>query len=609
MHKSLTFSKQIEFIYAKKVSFWTLPLMTAIVCVLLWGTISPNTIVVWTAVNITALVPRVQLIKKFKKKCQSNYNCNYETWANYYSFWLFFSGVLWGSSGIFLFSTESFEHQVFLAITTIGMIIGAANVFSASLRVVIPYLLSASLPLIIHLVLIDDPSSNTLGALLFCMLGLVFTHVKNLNAMIKSSLDTAHHNQALIQELENSKTALEDKIKELDQTNIALEETIERSNVMAVEAASASVAKSAFLANMSHEIRTPMNGILGMAQLLKDSDPTPEQKEYITTISSSSQVLLALINDILDLSKIEAGKVDLESIDFNLDHVCSDVKNLLRAKLSQKQIKLDIFLEDNFPRILKGDPTRLRQILLNLSGNAVKFTETGGIKISVTTEKKTNDTVDLSFKIKDTGIGISTAKLNNLFKPFSQTDISTTRKYGGTGLGLNISKQLVEMMGGRIGVDSKKGKGSTFWFTISFEYGNIDYVKKIPEESVTGQERPFHILVAEDNLVNQKVLEKMLTQMGHTVSIVPNGIKAVKAVGEKDFDLVLMDGSMPEMDGFEAAKTIRSSGSTIPIIAVTAHAMQGDRQDFIDAGMDDYVAKPIDVKILKATMQRIMGQA
>ncbi|MFH2060005.1 MAG: response regulator [Pseudomonadota bacterium] len=399
---------------------------------------------------------------------------------------------------------------------------------------------------------------------------------------------------------------LEDKIRELEQINIALEQTIERSNVMAVEASSASVAKSAFLANMSHEIRTSMNGILGMAQLLQDSNPTQEQIEYIKTISSSSQVLLALINDILDLSKIEAGKIDLEFIDFSIEHIFLDIKNLLTSNICEKMIEIDFSIDQNLPIFLKGDPTRLRQILLNIAGNAVKFTEKGLVKVLASVQKRERSRVLILFEVQDSGIGISKHRQDNLFKPFSQTDISTTRKYGGTGLGLSISKQLVEMMGGNIGVESEEGNGAKFWFTLPLEYGNEHFVKIIQKESAGGEERPLNILVAEDNLINQKVLKKMLNKMGHTVCIAPNGLKAVQIVREQTFDLILMDGSMPEMDGFEATKLIRSSGNCIPIIAVTAHAMHGDRQDFIDAGMDDYISKPIDVEMLKEAIQRVM---
>ncbi len=602
------FSKQIEFIYNKNTAFQAVPAMTIILCALLWSQISHLTLITWAALNILALIPRYLLAQKYKNHSKGGTQPDAKTdfWARQFSFWLILSGSLWGVSGIILFVPDSFVHQVYLTLMTIGVITGAVSIYSSSLRIIIPYILCVALPLALHFLFNSSQFSSQISLLIFLFLILLLSSIRILNTTIKNSFKMALKNDELIDELKHSKTALEDKIKELDETNIALEQTIERSNVMAVEAASASVAKSAFLANMSHEIRTPMNGILGMAQLLQDTNPTQEQNDYIETISSSSQVLLTLINDILDLSKIEAGKVELEFIDFNLEHVLTDVKNLLLSKTEEKGLGLDLVIQKDLPLFFKGDPTRLRQILLNLAGNAVKFTEKGSVTLCAKIYKKQHSQILVRFSVEDTGIGISKQKQKNLFQPFSQTDISTTRKYGGTGLGLNISKQLVEMMGGNIGVDSKEDQGSTFWFTILLEYGEEKFIKSDLKENRPGEERPLNVLVAEDNLVNQKVLEKLLQKMGHTVCIAENGLIAVQTVREQTFDLILMDGSMPEMDGFEATKLIRASGNFIPIIAVTAHAMQGDRQDFLDAGMDDYVSKPIDAKLLKETMQRVM---
>ena len=598
------FNKQLENIYNKDIAFWALPVIAVMLCVLLWKEISHTTLILWTILNIFSFIPRYLLVQKYKKDFQIISDPN--LWVKYYSSLLILSGILWGTSGIFLFVPDSPAHQAYLTFLTIGVITCAVSANSLSLRIIISYIICASLPLAFRFLLIGDMFSTTMGFLLLCFIVLFLTGIRILNTTIKNAFIATNQNIDLINKLENSKTDLENKIQELDQTNMALEETIERSNVMVVEASSASVAKSAFLANMSHEIRTPMNGILGMAQLLQDSNPTQEQREYIEIISSSSQVLLALLNDILDLSKIEAGKIDLEFIDFSIEHIFSDIKKLLISKVCDKIIEIDFSIDSNLPIFLKGDPTRLRQILLNLAGNAVKFTEKGSVKVKAVVQKKESSRVLIMFEIQDTGIGISKHQQNNLFKPFSQTDISTTRKYGGTGLGLNISKQLVEMMGGNIGVESEEGNGAKFWFTLPLEYGNECFVKTIQEGISFSEERPLNVLVAEDNLVNQKVLEKMLNKMGHSVYIAPNGLKAVQTVREQTFDLILMDGSMPEMDGFEATKLIRSSGNCIPIIAVTAHAMQGDRQDFIDAGMDDYISKPIDVKTLKETIQRVM---
>ncbi|MCP3871685.1 MAG: response regulator [Desulfobacteraceae bacterium] len=604
--KQFVFRSRVESIYRNKTGLIAAPICAIVLSAILWNKIPHTTIIIWLLLYILAVIPRFLLIKKFKKLKHAS--SDMRRWQKGYALLLILSGLFWGLSGILLFVPDSYAHQIFLALMTTGVITGAVSVYSSFLWMIIPYILCAALPIVIRFAIINDPIAHTTSFLLFLFIFVLMASVRIMNRTIKESLITTAKNKHLIQKLETSNSDLEDKIKEVDETNFALEQTIERSNEMAVEAASANIAKSAFLANMSHEIRTPMNGILGMAQLLNDTNPTSEQKEYVETITSSAEVLLALINDILDLSKIEAGKIELEHIDFNLESVFNGVKNLLTLKQKENKIDITFSIEKSFPVFLKGDPTRLRQILLNLAGNAIKFTKEGFVKISASVQEKEDTQILILFEVKDSGIGIGKSKQGNLFKSFSQTDISTTRKFGGSGLGLNISKQFVDMMGGNIGVDSDEGKGSNFWFTALFEYGDEKLVamEKSNDMDDTGEYRCLNILVAEDNIVNQKVVEKLLIKMGHTISIVSNGIKAVQAVQENDFDMILMDGSMPEMDGFEATRTIRASGNTIPIIAVTAHAMHGDRQDFIDSGMNDYVPKPINAEILKKAIQRVL---
>ncbi len=419
------------------------------------------------------------------------------------------------------------------------------------------------------------------------------------------------------EELKKTQAVLKEKNEELEETNAAMESAIERANLMAVEASSSDVAKSSFLANMSHEIRTPMNGIIGMAQLLSDTGLTREQAEYVEAITTSSDSLLALINNILVLSKIEAGRIELEQADFNLEILLKEIWALLRPTTDEKGLSFDCTIEENVPISLIGDPVRLKEILINLAANAVKFTRKGGIKVHVQLKERDELGILLLFKVIDSGIGIPMGKQGKLFKSFSQVDVSTTREYGGTGLGLNISKQLAEIMGGDIGVESREGEGSTFWFTALLDCqeeqekreGTKSHKAKrtIPKKqnsSLTG----LSILVAEDNRVNQQIALKMLTSLGHVVIIANNGLEAVELVKKERFDLILMDGSMPEMDGFEATRIIRKSGFTNPIIAFTAHAMSGDREEFIFAGMDDYITKPVKKEILIKTIERAVGR-
>jgi signal transduction histidine kinase/CheY-like chemotaxis protein len=383
-----------------------------------------------------------------------------------------------------------------------------------------------------------------------------------------------------------------------------LREARAEAEASATAAQSATRAKADFLAMMSHEIRTPTNGIIGVADLLRNLSPDTKQKKLIDILTASGSSLLRLINDILDFSKIEAERLELQPKPFELRALLDELEHLLGAHARTKQVTLKIDADPNLPAGVNGDRHRLSQVLLNLGTNAVKFTDRGEVRISVRALRVEGGNARLEFTVRDTGIGMDAEALGRLFTPFTQLANSRRHRGGGTGLGLVIAQKLVKLMGGRIRVQSEPTKGSTFSFVIELPTAEVT---SATATCIVLRLEVLSILVAEDNAVNQTIIEAMLRKLGHQVTLVGTGGEALAALASADFDLVLMDCNMPEMDGIEATQRLRAGGvrdSRIPVIALTANALEGDRERCLAAGMDDFVAKPVTIAELRKAIER-----
>jgi signal transduction histidine kinase/CheY-like chemotaxis protein len=404
--------------------------------------------------------------------------------------------------------------------------------------------------------------------------------------------------------------------RRLRRQTTVIEKKLAEEEELKEQAQAASRAKSEFVANMSHEIRTPMNGVIGMLSLAFETGSEADQREYLGDALASARSLMDLLNDVLDLSRVEAGRMELEQAPFSLREVLEEARKAIAPKAAEKKLALTVHRDANTPEWVGGDPVRLRQVLINLLGNAVKFTDRGEVSMSAEPLPDSPHGAGVHFSVSDTGIGIATEKQRLIFEPFRQADGSMTRKYGGSGLGLAICAQLVHMMGGRIWVESEPGRGSVFHFTVPFARVEAG---EIPQSGHTAAELGgaspvapnLRILLVEDNRINRKIATRMLESQGHRVATAENGRQGVDRFRDGGFDVILMDVQMPEMDGFEATQAIRSvetgTGHRTPIIAMTAHAMKGDRERCLEAGMDGYVSKPVTAEELRKAILDAIG--
>lgn len=429
---------------------------------------------------------------------------------------------------------------------------------------------------------------------------------ENEKKLLQTLADSTAVALANVHLLTNLEQMVKDRTEALEKANCELQEARDR-------ALEASALKSAFVANLSHELRTPLSGIVSTAELLSADRLESDQRKLVDILTASSTALLGILNDILDLAKIEAGRTTLEEIPFNVMFVVQDATRAMSVAAASKQLSLRLNMDYGLPELVNGDPVRLRQVLLNLIGNAVKFTEQGEIVVEARLESRTDDSTSILFSVTDTGIGIRQEDLPHLFTPFTQGDKSITRRFGGTGLGLSISKQLVELMGGTLVCQSKRDEGTKFFFSVPFKKPiKAPLVGSSAQTSAFGEKFHGLVLVVEDNKFISELTLRQLANLGVQAVVVENGKLAVESASETEFDLILMDCSLPELDGFEATRRIREFEKgklrRTPIVALTAGVMAGDDARCFEAGMDGFLAKPLTLKRLEETLAHWLGR-
>ena len=522
-------------------------------------------------------------------------------WGHYFVFGTFCAGAIWGVLGTPLLPVQSYSYQlIFLVVNVAVAAIGMFSLYpwpAAYVAFVVPFVLPSAVTVLAE----GDSEHRILGGILVAFVPIALSAARRIGRNNTEAIQLRLDIAAISEQHARAKQQAED----------------------------ASRTKSEFLANMSHEIRTPMNGVLGMTELLLDTSLSETQRRYAQNVHHSGEALLHIINDILDFSKMEAGKMRLEAVDFDARKTTEEVIELMGTRARLKGLELVCAIEPEVPAAVRGDPGRLRQVLVNLIGNAVKFTERGRVVVTVSRvdaggSGAAGESCVVQFAVRDSGIGISAEAQTRLFKAFSQADGSTSRRFGGTGLGLVISKQLAELMGGEIEIESRPGTGSTFSFTAALALGVTDFgaSERCEPRVLSGATETFsraasrRALLVEDNRVNQEIGKAMLSKLGYHVDLAADGRAGVEAALSRHYDVVLMDCQMPEMDGYQATAAIRaheldtegrapsSLARRTPIIALTANAMKGDRERCLAVGMDDYLAKPFRLEQLEQVLSR-----